>query len=390
MFKRRVYDQIIKTINENVIPILVGHRRTGKTTLLKQMSNEFKNPLYVSMDDVIWTSRTAVEVKSELISFINLGHDILLLDEIQDIQMWDKILKNLYDEFMYDKKIKIVVTGSSSLTFVKKETGVDRTRKILIGSLSYPEYLELTGEEKSFENFEQFLSIGGFPRHALDKKNAKEQEREILAPIINSDIPLHYSIKQGNIQRLLIELTTLTNGEFNKTKSSKNTGLPITQIDNYLDILEECQIIKRVYKSDEKGYLGRYPRYKIYINPHFHLWLINKDFSALENKFKGHIIESYWVFINTQIYGTFDKYFYYKDNNDKEIDFVLPSRSKNGFDTIIEFKYADNIENNNLTLFTQTKANKKIVFCKNNKTAGNTEFKNIIDFDFKDRIDFIY
>ena len=66
---------------------------------------------------------------------------------------WDIVIKNLFDR--YNKLgIGFVVTGSSSLSFEARDTGVTRTEKVLIHTLDFSEYLEFTNKEKSFEVFE--------------------------------------------------------------------------------------------------------------------------------------------------------------------------------------------------------------------------------------------
>lgn len=391
-FKRNAFYVMKQILDKgDQIPILIGLRRLGKSTILKQLKNEYDNSEIILFDSIEIRRMSALELMNYLHSKIKSGTTTLLLDEVQAIDEWDLIVKELFDKYVCDKKIKVAVTGSSSLSFANKDTGVDRTTKVLIGPMDFDEYILFTGKEKTFSEFENFLLVGGFPQYSnvpIDEIDFLSYK--IMKPIIVDDIPKHYKIESRNIERLLFELSELTNGEFNKTRSSKNTGIAINQIDVYLDILEKSQIIKRAIRMDEKAYQGRYMTQKIYINPHFHLWLLKKTFQQLDNNMKGHIIESYWMFANAQVDGYHYQYFYLKNKDNKEIDFVVPNIDINNegihFKTLIEFKYSDNAIIQDYYMLRNTNAYRKIVWCKEDGVKDGIEFKNIINFSPKDKI----
>lgn len=380
MIKRDVFKYVKDTISMNSIPIIVGHRRVGKTTLLKQLAEEYSSSIYLSMDSFTLRKLNEGEFIRLIENHIQNGIEMFLFDEIQFLDNWDLILKQLFDKWMEPKKIKIVVTGSSSLSFVNRDTGVDRTRKIVMGTLTYKEYLEISNTNDTYDNFEHYLSYGAFPKYINSNLTIEELMNFTLSQIIAEDLPIFYGFKNSGLEKMLYELSTLTNGEFNKDKSSKRLGIKASTIDGYLDALERAMIIRRVERIGHDGNIGRYPKYKIYINPHFHIWMLGKEFSQLDNIYKGHIIESYYVFTSLQGYGYYKKFNYYKHADGREIDFVTLSKdAKKQFDELIEFKYVNDISNEGFELFDIISSNMRTVWCKENKVTNFIEYKSIKD-----------
>jgi predicted AAA+ superfamily ATPase len=271
MIKRKAYYKVKNAIDENRIPVLIGLRRTGKTTILKQLQKAYQDSIILTFDDIIIRSKTDLELMAYIDVLVNNGNKYIFIDEIQVRKNWDLIVKNLFDRYQDNKMAKFVVTGSSSLSFESKDTGVTRTEKILIHTLDFDEYLSFSKKEKSFDTFEYFLTYGGFPEYISMHKSIEEMLYLSLAPILNDDIPANYNININNLTRLLTELSALTNGEFIITRSSKNTGIKCEQIQDYLTILERTHIIKIIEKTNLDGHFNKYRKIKIYINPHFHI-----------------------------------------------------------------------------------------------------------------------
>lgn len=381
-FKRKAYNQVKKVIENKRIALLIGMRRTGKTTILKQILSETSDGKMYTFDSFDFLRLTDLQLFNILRNDIQHGIKTILIDEIQKRENWDLILKNLYDEFIANGfDLKIVATGSSSISLINKDTGVTRMEKVMITSLDFSEYLHLSGKNNDYDTFENFLGFGGFPEFVNEDLPMSRQRELQFDPILNDDIPSQYNISILNLARLLNELSILTNGEFNKDKSSKNTQIPIQQINNYLSILEKAQIIKIVYKIDENKNLGRYPKFKIYINPHIHLWLLNKSFKELENKQKGHIIEAYWLFSESQTNSYYKKYYYLKNSiTNQEVDFVVPSNDQNTpFETLIEFKYVDDVTTQDLNALLQINSTQKIIICKTNRKELGLSFLSVKD-----------
>lgn len=380
MIRRNAHNLVIKTIEDKQIPIIIGMRRIGKTTLLKQLEKELKNAYYISFDDFDYTAMNDIEFWN-FIKDLAEKYDYLLLDEIQERKSWDLIIKNLFDKYVAIGKCNVVATGSSSLNLLGKELGVNRTKRIYLDTWDFDEYLKLTKKDKSFEVFEKFLGFG-FPDYMNHQKGFNEMLNETLRPIIKNDLIRAYPQTDSDaLIRLIKCLSALSNGELNETDMALKVGITRITLRGYLDILENALLIKRVYRIDQRLIQPKKKVSKIYINPHFHIWLLGREFQHLDAKFKGHIIESYWLHWTQSLSGWSKTFYYYKNlDSNEEIDFV--SLDNDGtIKSLHEFKYSDSFTLNKT--FKTTPSKIKIVWCKATGTKENYKMISILDINSK-------
>ncbi len=377
--KRKAFYKVKEVMDNYKIPILIGLRRTGKSEILKQLKQEHgPSATILRFDTLQIKAMNTLEIWNYIETIIKGGTTLLLLDEVQAIKEWDLIIKNIFDEYTSREVLKVVVTASSSLSFESRDTGVDRTEKVLITTLDFEEYRQLSNKEKSKDNFEEYLGSGAFPEYVNKEIDDLDiLKARLLELIINEDIPSNYKIDSNNLSRALMYLANLSSGELNKNIFSKNTGISINQLNKYIEILEKTQIIKTVKFIKINGTHPKYERIKVYINPHFHLWILNKSFKDLSERRKGHIIEAYWLFAATQINGYYKSFYYTKNDEGLEIDFI--SLDSSGFKTLHEFKYNDNPVPNKLFYTTPSK-NKVIWSLVGPKTVKGIKYENIIKY----------
>ncbi|WKX02756.1 ATP-binding protein [Candidatus Mycoplasma mahonii] len=378
LIKRVAYKQVVMTLKDNQIPLIIGLRRIGKTTILKQLNKEFKNSFYLSLDDFEIYALKDLELWNYLVD-LSAKYDLLLLDEVQLRKGWDLIIKNLFDKFTSNNICKYVVTGSSSINLLGKEMGVNRIKRIYLDTWDFDEYLTLSGKKKTFAEFEIFLGRG-FPAYIQSDKSIFDMLNETLKPIILNDIPKAFNnIDTLALMRFIKELSHLSNGEVNETTLANKVGITRVTAKNYLDILERASLIKIIFKMDERLIIGKKKTKKVYLNPHLHVWLLGKQFSEINGKYKGHIIESYWLYWATSINGWTKQFYYYQDSTSKEeIDFIL--LNPNGsIKTLHEFKYSDSPSINKT--FRTTISQNKFLWCKETKHKDNYEMVSILDMN---------
>jgi len=377
MIKRDAYKQIVRAVDENRIPIVIGMRRIGKTTMLKQYKDQNPNSTLIMWDEYNLQVMDDIEFYNYIDNLCSKG-GIFLFDEVQIRKNWDIIIKNMYDKYVANKKCKIIVTGSSSMILQDKDLGITRTEKILVDTWNFDEYLLLTNKDKSIEEFEDFLGYG-FPEFMNTKKDFSEMINLTLKPILEDDIPKAYpKINTLALIRFIHALAFLTNGEVNETRLARKVGVTIVTIRNYVDILEKALIIKVVKKIHSNGTFPKKVSYKVYINPHIHLWILGMNFKSLEGKRKGHIIESYWLHWAKGINGFNKDFFYIKDSiTNKEVDFV--SLNNDGsFKTLHEFKYKDKIPLSEIKELITIKSDNKVIWCKENKVEHGLKYISIL------------
>lgn len=384
LIKRKIYFEVKEVLKEHRIPVVVGLRRIGKTTLLGILHSEEPNSKIFDCSTFSYSSMNELEFYNEVKDTIMNGVKLILLDEIQFFPNWDHMIKSLYDEFVVVGMCDVVVTGSSSMVLTAREMGVNRTRRLFMETWDFNEYCQLTNLPMTFENFEKFLGKGGFPEYAQSDKTFEQLKNEALKPIIEYDIPRAFpGTNSFNILKLVNELAYLTNGEVNEEKLRLKLDLHHRTVSNYINILEKARLLKIVYRVDLRGIEPKRRQYKIYLNPHLHIWLLKTNFSELDNKFKGHIIESYWLHYVKSINGGWDDYYYLKDSKtQREIDFVtLNHGSDVVFNEFIEFKYKDIITSQDESNLFMASSKSKLIICKNTCATTRIKHLSILDLD---------
>jgi predicted AAA+ superfamily ATPase len=214
IYKRPVYQEIKEVIEKKKFIIaIIGMRRIGKTTLMKQIGNEIKgDKFFFSFEEDRFTNYDAL--KSVVETFIKIGNKpLIFLDEIGKIKGWAGLIKKYHDL----GKARFVISGSSSLDITKgKESLAGRMIDYFLPPWQFDEYLNLKGIkakkigieniEKSYlqwkevgkEHLIDFLKKGSFPE-LIDINNERDIKNYIrsstIDKIIFEDIPLTFAIE---------------------------------------------------------------------------------------------------------------------------------------------------------------------------------------------------
>lgn len=385
--KRIIYTKVIKTMQSGFIPLIVGMRRLGKTTILKQIGDEFGNFKYYTCDDYDIASLNDQQFFKMVEAEIQNGTNLFLFDEIQERNSWGLFLKLLFDKYVSNGIIKVIATGSSTIEFENKDVGADRVQRILISTLTYHEYLELTNQTHSEQVFEKYLGSGGFPGWINNKLENSNIANKVILPILNIDLPRFYGIKGENVIKVMDYISKFTNGEINRDKICKILQMSWAQVDSYINMLIKSHLLIKVNKVNEKGIKPIYEKYKLYINPHILLALTNKTFDSCDDKMKGLLIESYYLYGMMHVKDYYDQYFYLKfDKTNQEIDIVKFDPLNNKFNYLIEFKYSKNATLQTYNQMWSINSGERIVYCKETIKKDGIEFKSIYDLRFVNSI----
>jgi len=375
--QRTLFDSLYKDIlDTKQVTGLVGLRRTGKSTLLKQILGlMLKNPanknriLYFSFDEFGVEEKT--ETLESVIKFFleeivdEKLHKIekpvyLFLDEIQLIPYWQDIVKRFYD---LNQKLKFIVSGSSSLYILKKskESLAGRIFEKRLGPLSFGEYKIISGRK----SLEEFLRLGQFPEllELNDLEKRKEYLKEaVIKKVIETDIPKILKIrKQFDFERLFWSILPNTGQIISPTKLGSDLSMKKGTLFNYLSILEEALLVSKIvnlsgsFRSEKRLLRKYYPG--------------SSNFLSLspENLSLGFFAENYIANLLKQQSG--DLYLF--NERGKEIDFVIPERK-----LAIEVKYQDVIHKSDyqfLKKYCDEKGYRGVVICKDKcliKEAG--------------------
>ncbi len=270
-FKRYLFDKI--NYQQTLIGIK-GARGVGKTTLLLQIANRFKNKkvLYVSLDDLFFSSNTLYGLAER---FYQLGGNLLLLDEVHKYPDWSREIKLIYDDF---PNLKTIFTSSSILDIYKGESDLSRRAVTYeLKSLSFREYLalfqdvsfpaynlkEITQNHqdiaisiiqkiKPLAQFQTFVQTGAYPYYIGYKDEYYQQIIQTINVVLEVDLPSIQNIDYQNIvkiKRLLYILSLSVPFTPNISKLSKQTNLPRNTLVKVLHWLSKAQLIHIYYNA---------------------------------------------------------------------------------------------------------------------------------------------
>ena len=272
-FERTIYGELKTHLHRRQITVLTGMRRTGKTTLVKQLLTEstIQQKLYMDLERIdnrmLWTE-TNYETIILALTQRGLRFDepvLLALDEIQLVPNLPSVLKYLYDTY----PIKFIVTGSSAYYLKNQFTESLAGRKKLfdIYPLDFGELLTFRGiQAKSvgwpeasvfiraeYERlkgyYEEYIQFGGFPEVVLAEAADDKQDllSDILSSYINFDIVTLSDIRDpANLYRLIKLLAVRIGTKLDISKLTSLVGVHRQTVENYLSLLEQSYLIRTV------------------------------------------------------------------------------------------------------------------------------------------------
>ncbi len=315
--------------DSNLIKILVGIRRSGKSVILNQIIDELKKKK-VNDDHIIYINFEFIEFE-KLLEYKNLNKYIkekivddkiyyLLLDEVQNVDNFEKVINSLRASI---NNISIFITGSNSKLLSDELSTILSGRYVTfnINPLSYQEFINLTKKDGyDMETFWDYLKWGGLPNRVefTNEDNIKQYLHSVFDSIILRDVVDRLGLKDTILFNLILQYIIDTTGrEFSakniiKYLKNENREISLETLYKYLDALCKALIIKKVYRYDIHGKAVLKTLNKYYMtdlgiaqikNNNFE---INKSF-ALENVIYNDLIsKGYEVYIGKLNKGEID------------------------------------------------------------------------------------
>ena len=271
-------------IGQPLVKILSGVRRCGKSTIFEMLKEKLLasgiekkciiSKRYTDMD--IAQNITAKQMYDELVcESKDNEYSYLILDEIQEISGWEKVVNSLLEKGNFD----IYVTGSNSKLMSSEISTylTGRYVQIPVYTLSFREYLQFKSKSQlsKRELLNEYIRFGGFPIVALNEyeSNAAYQiVNGIYYTVVSRDIVNRHRIHKqelfDRVVKYVVENTgkTFSANSISKFLKSENRQLSNESIYNYLRWLEQAFIIypcrrydlqgKNILKTQEKYYLA--------------------------------------------------------------------------------------------------------------------------------------
>ena len=277
MLKRDEYiKQIVPFIDKDVIKVLTGIRRSGKSVMLKLLMEELKNRginenqfIYINFENLKYRNLKNYE---RLYDFILNKVDnkyksyYIFLDEIQEVEEWEKCVNSLRvdEDFNFD----IYITGSNAklLSGELSTYLAGRYIEFVVYPFSFKEFFEIMKEKNKEidlkEVFQDYVKFGGMPfLHNLDYNYEASMQylQDLYASIILKDITQRNNIRDTDLLERIINYVVMNIGNtFSATSISKffkseNRKVATETILNYIKACEEAFLVYRVARNDLLG-----------------------------------------------------------------------------------------------------------------------------------------
>lgn len=329
------YPMLLKYTKTPEILLILGARRTGKSTLLYQIIDTLEAPresiLFMNLDEPFFQARRddpafLSEIIEEYITKEKQDRYYIFLDEIQNNRYCIEAIKTLYDT---DKRLKFILTGSTS-SILEKKVITRLSGRYLISTI-YPltlkEFMEFrnlknptTGEIK--QETKEYIKYGAFPRIVLEKDDEIKEQilKNYYETIYLKDIIFPHKLRNNKEVFNLLYFILSNIGKLHTYNSIADTlGISTDTVKEYLSYAEEAYLLYTVNKFD-------YSVKKQIVNPKkiycLDTGLLNYvSFRFSENT--GRLLEN-TVFMSLKRRG-YDVY-YYKDTH--ECDFLIKDKNR--------------------------------------------------------------
>ena len=277
MLKRDEYiKQIVPFIDKDVIKVLTGIRRSGKSVMLKLLMEELKNRginenqfIYINFENLKYRNLKNYEKLYDFI--LNKVDDkyksyYIFLDEIQEVEEWERCVNSLRvdEELRFD----IYITGSNAklLSGELSTYLAGRYIEFVVYPFSFKEFFEIMKEKNKEidlkEAFQDYVKFGGMPfLHNLDYNFEASMQylQDLYASIILKDITQRNNIRDTDLLERIINYVIMNIGNtFSATSISKffkseNRKVATETILNYIKACEEAFLVYRVARNDLLG-----------------------------------------------------------------------------------------------------------------------------------------
>lgn len=268
---RPIYTQrIAPFIGKNIIKVLTGQRRVGKSCLLQQLSEHIRENhpqakiLFINKElssfAQIKTSEDLLAEVAGAFREVPANQCYLFIDEVQEIQDFEHTLRSLLAEEACD----IYVTGSNA-TMLSGELATHLSGRYVafhVHSLTFVEFLQFHRLKPGNESLRHYLTFGGLPYLAnlpLDADICFEYLRNVYSTILLKDVVKREGIRNVDFLESLVSYVADNVGNLfsanniSRYLKSQRINISPLQVINYLKALGDAFIVNRVPRIDIAG-----------------------------------------------------------------------------------------------------------------------------------------
>ncbi|HPV21401.1 MAG TPA: ATP-binding protein [bacterium] len=349
---RSYQSELFELIGSKPIKIVTGFRRSGKSFLVQKTISQLiaekkiakKNVLYLNFEDYQLASINNAQLLDEVFQlFMNEiaeeGKKLIVLDEIQLVNDWDKFVRTIYEKY---RNIEIILTGSNS-ELLSSELGSNlagRFVEIKILPFDFKEFtlirgLNIKSEKDYFENinkinslFGEYLNFGGLPELvSITTEKAKQSYLEgVLSKVVLDDVVNRFNVRQPAVIDQIIKYLFIGTGNITSyariSTHLKTAGHDVKSdtVANYVDFIVKTFAMYALEKLEYKQsrVFGTIKKF----------YSVDTGFSALYGgyiKIYSRLLENV-VFLKLKRES--DQINFGQNESGKEIDFVVTERDR--------------------------------------------------------------
>ncbi len=301
--KRDLYQEVVKNLDHPLMLNIIGLRRVGKSTILKQIINHLleqktdpSRVFYFVFDYASQLQKP--EYLEQVLSLyfgevlkkpsVNLEEKIFVfLDEIQYIKNWQAVLKKYYD--LSGKRIKFIATGSQSLLLKgkQKESLAGRIFDFYLPPLSFSEFLRINDEKiaflRRFDLFElpkyfsdlslynsyhgkgvaelskEYILTGQFPESRQFARIEQRQEyilESVLGKVLEDCIRIFGIEKTDEFKLIAFQLLANIGSIFELKNIGREIAVSKITMEKYLEYLKDSYVVETLYRY-HKSFIRR-------------------------------------------------------------------------------------------------------------------------------------
>ncbi len=327
IFYKNLHDRLQTSLN--FLQILLGPRQVGKTTAIQHIVERWTGgKLFISADGPVAPDHHWL--RTQWRRALDLPRPTLfVIDEIQKVQNWSGVVKELYDQVRSDNDFRIVLLGSASLSIQQGLNDSLAGRYELIKATHWT-----FGECKEAFSWDlkTYLKFGGYPApaefvHDLDRWQSFMLE-SIVEPVLGRDLQGVATIHKPALFRQVFELAmNLPSQEisYQKMLGQLQEGGNASTIKHYLEILSGAFLLRVLEKYTQRPVVRKSSSPKILplapalIHAFRSPWHVDDD-----PEWRGRIFE---CVVGAKLAQKKGKLFYWREGN-AEIDFVYVENAK--------------------------------------------------------------
>ncbi len=265
--RKKYLSQIEPFIKKEIIKVLVGQRRTGKSYLLKYLAEEFlesePNSNIIFIDKELYKFdfiNDDASLFDYIVNNLTETYNYIFIDEIQDIKNFEKVLRDLQKR----ENVDIYITGSNAKLFSSElATHLSgRYIEIKVNPLSFPEFLIFHNLPNNDDSLMKYLRFGGMPylkNLALEEEIVFSYLKDIFNTVLLKDIIARYNLRNVDFLFKLSEYLAENSGNLisanriSEYLKSQKVKIPVNTVVNYLGLLVSTYLVEKVKRINIKG-----------------------------------------------------------------------------------------------------------------------------------------